>query len=203
MEMKAPGFGIPGIVSIICFALFFSSYFIAGLAGWESVIVFAVGLLLVLGELFLHPGTMIPGLIGVLLMLGSLVWAMLDHWPGAPGLPSAENLQRPLLNLVIAILGGGVFVAVLAKFLPKTSFYSRLVLATASANGPAVTVPIVNLELHTGDTGVAATTLRPSGKATFRGEHYDVVTAGDFISEGTGVRVVSVDGMRVIVERVS
>ena len=203
MEMKAPGFGIPGIVSVVCFALFFASYFIAGLAGWESVIVFAIGLVLVLGELFLHPGTMIPGLIGVLLMLGSLVWAMVDHWPGTPGLPSATDLQRPMLNLIIAILGGGVFVAVLAKFLPKTSFYRRLVLATSSASGPAITVPVVNLELHTGDTGIAATTLRPSGKATFRGEPYDVVTAGDYISEGTGVRVVSVDGMRVIVERAS
>ena len=202
IEMKAPGFGIPGIVSLICFALFFGGHFIAGLAGWESVVVFAVGLLLVLGELFLHPGTMVPGLVGVLLMLGSLVWAMTDHWPGTPGLPSTDELQRPMLNLVIAILGGTVFIAVLAKFLPNTSIYRRLVLATASENGPSITVPAVNLELHAGDTGVAATTLRPSGKATFRGEHYDVVTGGDFIKNGTSVRVVSVDGMRVVVEAV-
>jgi membrane-bound serine protease (ClpP class) len=200
IEMKSPGFGIPGIASLICFALFFGGHFIAGLAGWESVIIFAVGLVLVLGELFLHPGTMIPGLIGVLLMLGSLVWAMVDHWPGTPGLPSADELQRPMLNLIIAIVGGGLFIAVLAKFLPNTSIYRRLVLATASASGPAITVPIVNLELRAGDTGIAATTLRPSGKAVFRGNPYDVVTGGDFITEGTSVRVVSVDGMRVVVE---
>src|SRR5471032_1275825 len=135
--MKAPGFGIPGIVSIVCFALFFASYFIAGLAGWESVIVFAIGLVLVLGELFLHPGTMIPGLIGVLLMLGSLVWAMVDHWPGTPGLPSSADFRQPMLNLVIAILGGSVFIAVLARFLPQTSFFRRLVLSTSSASGPS------------------------------------------------------------------
>jgi membrane-bound serine protease (ClpP class) len=58
----------------------------------------------------------------------------------------------------------------------------------------------VNLELRAGDTGVAATTLRPAGKATFRGDSYDVVTSGDFIKEGASVRVVSVDGMRVVVE---
>ena len=202
VEMKAPGFGIPGIVSIICFALFFASYFIAGLAGWEVVIVFAVGLLLVLGELFLHPGTMIPGLIGVVLMFGSLVWAMVDHWPGTPGLPSATDFQKPMLNLVIAILGGSVLIAVLAKFLPQTSFFRRLVLSASSASGPSVTVPVVNLELHVGDTGVAATTLRPSGKATFAGEAHDVTADGDFITQGTGVRVVSVDGMRVVVESV-
>ena len=203
IEMKTPGFGFPGIVSLICFALFFGGHFIAGLAGWESVIIFAIGLLLVLGELFLHPGTMVPGLVGVLLMLGSLVWAMVDHWPGTPAIPSSEDLQRPMLNFVIALLGGGVFIAILAKFLPNTSIYRRLVLATASASGPAVTVPIVNLELHPGDIGTAATTLRPSGKATFRGEHHDVVTGGDFIPIGTAVRVVSVDGMRVVVETAS
>ena len=203
IEMKAPGFGFPGIVSLICFALFFGGHFIAGLAGWESVIIFAIGLVLVLGEIFLHPGTMIPGLVGVLLMLGSLVWAMVDHWPGTPAIPSSEDLQRPMLNLVIALLGGGVFIAILAKFLPNTSIYRRLVLATASASGPAVTVPVVNLELHPGDIGTAATTLRPAGKATFRGDPYDVVTGGDFIPAGTAVRVISVDGMRVVVETAS
>ena len=200
VEIKAPGFGIPGIVSLICFALFFGGHFIAGLAGWEAVVIFAIGLTLVLGELFLHPGTMIPGLVGVLLMLGSLVWAMVDHWPGTPALPSSEELQRPMLNLVIALLGGSVLIAVLAKYLPKTSMFRRLVLATASASGPAITVPVVNFELHVGDTGVAATTLRPSGKASFHGDAHDVVTGGDFITEGTSVRVVSVDGMRVVVE---
>ena len=200
IEFKMPGFGIFGICSIVCFGLFFGSYFIAGLAGWEAVIAFAIGLLLVLGELFLHPGTMIPGLIGVLLMIGSLVWAMVDHWPGTPAMPSADELQRPMLNLVIALLGGGVLMAVLARFLPSTSIYRRLVLATSSASGPAITVPVVNLELHVGDTGVAATTLRPSGKATFGDDAHDVVTGGDFIIQGTKVRVVSVDGMRVVVE---
>jgi membrane-bound serine protease (ClpP class) len=202
IEFKMPGFGIFGIGSVIFFGLFFSSYFIAGLAGWEAVIVFVIGLLLVLGELFLHPGTMIPGLIGVLLMFGSLVWAMVDHWPGTPALPTSEELRQPMLNLIIAILGGSVLIAVLAKFLPKTSIFRHFVLATSSASGPAVTVPVVNFELHVGDTGVAATTLRPSGKATFRGDAHDVTADGDFITQGTGVRVVSVDGVRVVVERV-
>lgn len=203
IEFKMPGFGIFGICSIICFALFFASYFVAGLAGWEAVVIFSIGVLLVLGELFLHPGTMIPGLVGVLMIFGSLVWAMVDHWPGTPAMPTSEELRRPMLNLVIALLGGGVLMAVLAKFLPQTSIFRRLVLATSSASGPAITVPVVNFQLHAGDTGVAATTLRPSGKATFNGNAHDVITDGDFIREGTSVRVVSVDGMRVVVEAVS
>ncbi len=201
IEIKTPGFGIPGIVSLVCFALFFGGHFIAGLAGWEAAVVFAIGVVLVLIEFFAAPGTFLPGIIGVFLILGAIVWAMMDRWPSETGLPSAESLQQPLFNLLVAAGGAAAVAAVLLKFLPKTSIYRRLVLSAASASGPAITVPVVNLELRTGDMGTAATTLRPSGKASFRGEHYDVVTDGDFIPEGTGIRVVSVDGMRVVVER--
>ncbi len=200
IEMKAPGFGIPGITSLICFGLFFGGHFIAGLAGWESVVVFLIGLALVIGEIFLHPGTIIPGLVGVLLMLGSLVWAMVDHWPGTPAFPTSEELKLPMLNIVIAMVGGGIAIALLAKILPKTSLFRRLVLSTASAGGPAVTIPLANLSVQVGDIGTATTTLRPSGKAIFGRNVHDVVTNGDYITIGTKVRVAGTDGMRVIVE---
>ena len=200
IEMKTPGFGIPGIASLGCFALFFGGHFIAGLAGWEAAVLFAIGVILVLFEIFAAPGTFIAGLIGVCLVVGSIVWAMIDRWPGDTGLPTAESLQQPMFNLLVAAGGAAVCAAVLMKFLPKTSFYRHLVLDAASASGPAITVPVVNLTLKPGDTGVASTPLRPAGKAAFAGEPHDVVTGGDFVNPGTTVRVVSVDGMRVVVE---
>ena len=200
IEMKTPGFGIPGIASLSCFALFFGGHLIAGLAGWESVVLFMIGIVLILFEIFAAPGTFLPGIFGVFLVLGSVVWAMVDRWPSQTGFPSAEALQQPLFNLLVASGGAAVCAAILMKFLPKTSVYRRMVLGTASASGPAITVPIVNLELHPGDIGVALTTLRPAGKATFGDDSHDVVTGGDFIVAGTKVRVISVDGMRVIVE---
>lgn len=203
IEMKAPGFGIPGIASLVCFALFFGGHLVAGLAGWEPVIVFVLGVILVLFEFFVAPGTFLPGVIGTFLILASIVWAMVDRWPSQTGIPTGEALQQPLFNLLVASGGAAVTAAVLMRFLPKTSVYRKLVLGASSASGPAITVPIVNLELREGDIGVASTTLRPSGKASFRGELYDVVTGGDYIKEGTSVQVISVDGMRVIVEPVS
>ena len=200
IEMKTPGFGIPGIVSLICFGLFFGGHLVAGLAGWEPVIVFVIGAILVVFEVFAAPGTVIPGLVGVVLIFGSVVWAMVDTWPGEPVWPSGAALERPLANLLIGAAGAAACAAALMKFLPKTSIYRKLVLSAASASGPAVTVPVVNLEVKPGDVGVAASTLRPSGKAAFAGQVHDVVTGGDFVTMGTNVRVVSVDGMRVVVE---
>ena len=200
IEMKAPGFGIPGIISLICFALFFGGHFIAGLAGWEVIVVFVIGLALIISEVFIHPGTIIPGLVGVLLLLGSLVWAMVDYWPGAPSLPSREEFERPMANIIMALIGGSIAITLIAKYLPKIPLFSRLILSTSSAEGPSVSIPMANLTVKTGDIGTATTTLRPSGKAIFGREVHDVVTNGDFIDAGTKVRVASTDGMRVVVD---
>lgn len=200
LEFKTPGFGIPGIASIICFALFFGGQVIAGFAGYEAVFVFILGLALVAIEVFVVPGTIVAGLAGIFLMLGSLVWAMVDRWPDTTGLPSSIELKTPMLNIIIALSGTVIIIALLAKILPKTALYNRLVLSSASAEGPAVSIPIANLTVKIGDLGTATTTLRPAGKARFGGELHDVVTLGDFITEGSAVRVLETDGVRVVVE---
>ncbi len=128
VEIKSPGFGIPGIASLICFALFFGGHLIAGLAGWEAVVIFAIGVVLILLEFFVMPGTFLPGIAGTFLILGSVVWAMVDRWPSQTGLPSSESLQQPLFNLLVGAGGAAVAAAVIMKFLPKTAFYRRLVL---------------------------------------------------------------------------
>jgi membrane-bound serine protease (ClpP class) len=200
IEMKAPGFGIPGIASLICFALFFGGHLVAGLSGYEVVFIFLVGLILVIVEIFVIPGTLVAGLIGTVMMLGALLWAMVDYWPSTPeGLTSAD-FQRPMLNFITALVGTAVLIALLAKILPKTRLYNRLVLAASVPNGPAVTVPMTNLTVKVGEIGTATTTLRPAGKASFGSEVHDVVTNGQFLSAGTAVRVIEVDGTRVVVE---
>ena len=109
-------------------------------------------------------------------------------------------LLRPLINVGSAVVAAGILVVVLARYLPKTSLYRRIALVASLPPGeaPALLDPI--RVVRTGLTGTAKTTLRPSGKAAF-GEHIiDVVTAGDFIEQGSAVRVVHVEGMRVVVE---
>src|SRR5690242_8422729 len=65
LEFKIPGVTWPGVISAICFALFFLGHYLAGLAGWEVVALFAVGIVLVLIEiLFFAHSTIIFGLLG-------------------------------------------------------------------------------------------------------------------------------------------
>ncbi len=207
IEFKIPGFGVFGILSIICFALFFLGHYFAGLAGWEVVALFVVGFLFLIVEvLFFGHSTIIFGVLGVFLMLGSLLWAMIDRYPGQGFFPSGGMLRVPLLNLVATLLVAGVCIWALARFLPQTSLYRRFILSTHVPSGTSLgdlarvfepPVPLV-----AGMRGRSLTILRPSGKAQFADRVVDVVTEGEFIAPEVPVAVVATDGMRVVVRAV-
>ncbi len=205
LEFKIPGASLPGIIAAICFALFFLGHYLAGLAGWETVALFVVGVCFVIAEvLFFGHSTIIVGVIGVFLMLGSLLWAMIDRYPGQTFFPTGAMLRVPVMNLLFAIIAAAILIMILARFLPRTSIYRRFVLAADIPSGPSLAgIPrefaIAN-EVAPGAAGTALTTLRPSGKARFGDQVVDVVTEGDFISAETAIAVVSTDGMRVVVK---
>src|SRR3989442_1639463 len=106
IEFKTPGFGLPGIIGIVAFALYFFGGYIAGLSGLELIAVVLLWLSLVALELFVFPGTVALGLGGAVLMLVALVMAMVDVYPGMPAIPSFERLELPLRDLFIAFAGG-------------------------------------------------------------------------------------------------
>ena len=203
LEAKFHGTMISGTVSLICFILFFLGQYLAGLAGWEVIIVFAVGVLLLASELFVHPGTIFPGVAGVILIFGSLLWAMIDRYPDQPLVPSTQMLTRPLLTLGGAIVAAMVVIYFLAKYLPQTSIYNRLALATANPPGPSLSAksPDSPLLVKVGETGVAKSNLRPSGKAEFANALVlDVITQGEFLPPYSRVRIVAIEGPRIVVE---
>ncbi|MBA2433508.1 MAG: serine protease [Chthoniobacterales bacterium] len=206
IEFKIPGFGVAGIISIICFALFFLGHYFAGLAGWEAVALFVLGLILVLLEIFIFGhSTIIVGVLGVLFMFASFFWAMIDRYPGQSFWPTGQMLRIPLLNMLLTFLGAALAIALLARFLPQTSLYRRFILSTTNPPGPSLAgLPrsfATALPLAPGMQGRALTILRPSGKAEFENHVVDVVTEGEFISAETPVAIVSTDGMRVVVRQ--
>lgn len=202
IEFKTPGFGLPGIVSIICFLIFFTGHYIAGLAGWEVFVIFFVGVALVVSELVLHPGTILPGLAGLVLMLGALLYAMIDRYPSQPLLPTPEMLITPMFNLAIAGAAGVIAILILAKYLPQSPLYDRIVLGSKDPPGPSLSDVSIEspLRIQPGALGFAKTILRPSGKAAFGDLLLDVVTQGDFIQAGANVRVLKIEGARIVVE---
>src|SRR6266404_8711096 len=205
LEFKIPGASLPGIISATCFALFFLGHYLAGLAGWEVVGLFVLGVVLVLIEiLFFAHGTIVFGVIGVFLMLTSLIWAMIDRYPGETFFPTGRMLAIPLLNLFLAIAAAVIVIVLLARYLPRTSIYRRFALITSNPPGPSLAgAPrefATALALSPGMQGVSLSILRPSGKARFADHIVDVVTQGEFVAPDTAITVVKADGMRVVVK---
>jgi len=205
LEFKMPGVSMPGIVAAICFALFFAGHYLAGLAGWEVVALFILGVVLVLVEiLFFAHSTIVFGVVGVFLILASLLWAMIDRYPGETFFPTGDMLAIPLRNLFLTLIAATVIIVVLARYLPKTNFYRRFALMTTNPPGPSLAgVPrqfATALDLAPGMQGTAQTTLRPSGKARFADHVVDVITEGEFVAAETPITVIQKDGMRVVVK---
>jgi membrane-bound serine protease (ClpP class) len=205
LEFKMPGVSMPGIIAAICFALFFAGHYLAGLAGWEVVGLFVLGVVFVLIEiLFFAHSTIVFGVVGVFLMLASLLWAMIDRYPGETFFPTGDMLAVPLRNLFFTLLAATLIIMVLARFLPKTNLYRRFALMTTNPPGPSLAgAPrefATAIALSPGMEGTAQTMLRPSGKARFADHVVDVVTEGEFVPAETPITVIQKDGMRVVVK---
>lgn len=198
LEIKTPGFGIFGIGGILCLLLFFFGHHIAGLAGMEDLILFALGVALLAVEIFITPGFGVMGIGGLILIFFSLVNAMVEHVPGKlrPISFSPENFSGPFLTVTLSFFGAAALVLIAGKFLPKTRAFNSLTLDTVLSE-PEQETELLGVE------GVAHSDLRPGGTAYFGGRKIDVVTLGDYIRRETPVRIVEVHGSRIVVEDIS
>ncbi len=210
VEFKTPGFGVFGVTGIILMAIVFLGHHVAGLSGYEPMLFFLLGVVFIALEVFFFPGTLVPALTGGVLMLGSLVWAMLDLWPGEPVSFSGDILLWPLVNVTAGvILAVVVFIAVL-KFLPAGGPWGGMVLESAVAGEPGaihalnVSSPDApkGLELI-GKQGHAVTDLFPSGQVEISGSRYEAKLAMGFADAGTPVTVTGVSEFGLTVETLS
>lgn len=202
IEFKTPGFGLPGIVGIVAFALYFLGSYVAGLSGIEWIALFIVGLILLALELFIFPGTTVFGFIGAALVMIAIVLAMVDIYPNAPGLPAPIRFYIPieamLLNLAIACAGSVASIGILSLWLPKTAVFGALVSHTVSGE-QSVSRQSARQERQVGDIGIADSDLRPGGKARFGEEVLDVITQGDLVAKGARVRIIGHSAAEAIV----
>lgn len=187
IELFSPGFGIPGILGIIAFSLFFFGHFVAGFAGYETILLFVVGLILLLLEFFVPGG--IVGLIGGAIMVIALLF-------------SGESVTYMAYSLLIAMFISILGMVVLVKFFGKNlHVFSKIVLkdATTSEEGYVSNVNRIDL---LGKRGKTVTPLRPSGTVYIDKERLDVVSEGNYIDANVLVEVVQVEGSRIVVRQV-
>nr|WP_286197442.1 nodulation protein NfeD [Bacillus sp. ISL-34] len=187
MELFSPGFGIPGVIGITSLVLFFYGHLVAGITGYESLAMFIIGVILVLIEFFIPGG--IIGLLGFTAIVGSLFLATGD--------PVHMTISL-LIAVTVSIL---VFILLVKVFGKQMKFFRKMILTDATKTEQGYVSNPNRLDLL-GVEGKALTDLRPSGTALVKEERVDVVTEGSFISKGSSIIIVKVEGSRVVVREI-
>ncbi|HUF47851.1 MAG TPA: NfeD family protein [Vicinamibacterales bacterium] len=193
IEIRTPGFGVPGAIGLMALGLFFWGHWIVQLAGWEELLLLIVGIALVAAEVLVIPGTSVAGVAGVVALVAGL--AMVLVGAGATGPVVMRALGRVALSILIAMVG----TLVLLRLLPQLPFGRRLILDTGMTSGLGWVSTPESDHHWLGRTGVASSPLRPAGIATIDGARVDVVSDGAFIEAGAAVAVTRVDGNRIVV----
>lgn len=209
LEIKMPGFGLPGILSIVCFALLLAGQYLAGLADVPHIVAVAVGAILIAVEVFVLPGTLWLGVAGMVLVLGGLILGSLG-----PGFDFGNPIDRGLIldataRILVSASLALVAALVLSRFLPKTPLGKHLILAPSAhvaAFGGAMpeTIGAQAAAGRVGALGVVLADLRPVGKVALDasgGHEWEARSAGPLIERGARVKVVEVSAARLVVER--
>lgn len=206
-EFRTPGFGIPGLVGVIALALFFWGHLLAGLTGYEGLILFSAGLILVGLELFVIPGFGFTGIFGFMCMMAALFITLLDRPITSPYFWATFDwsvLYQAAFVTVFSVISGMTVILFLPFLLPAL-FSSRagtwLMLMDTQDKELGYQSVEDGLELLLGKIGIAKSPLRPTGIASIDGIRMDVVSQGGFIPAKSEIEVVRVEGRRIIVKQ--
>lgn len=187
IEMLVPGFGVPGITGVIAFGLYFFGQSIAGFAGMESMVLFVLGLILLVLEMFV-PSFGILGILGIAALIFGITMGAFD---------TGNALQ----SLGIAVLVAAIFIAVFAYVFRRKGIWNRFILRDQLGREQGY-LPHVDRQSWLGLEGVALSELRPAGVVEINGQRVDVVTSGEFVERGKPIRVLTVDGTRIVVKEI-
>jgi len=189
IEFWTLGWGIAGSVGIISLSLFFGGHIIVGLAGFETIILFAIGLLLLLAEIFFIPGFGLAGIGGIAAILASIFLTF-------------GNIIQATYSILIALGISVIGFFLLIKYIPSTRTWRKFVLSTEQKKELGYTVGTKDLKRLTGKEGIAITPLRPSGIIKVNGKKLNALTRGEYVDSNTKIKIISVEGNKIVVEAV-
>jgi membrane-bound serine protease (ClpP class) len=193
-ELKAPGLGVPGVSGMIAFALFFGSSYILQIASSLNIILFIVGLILLIIEIFFIPGFGITGVAGIALVIGSIFFSLFKLGP----VFDDHAFQVAILQMAAVLVVSVTAISLLVKFLPRSDRFLKLALRdnVSATNGFIASTDYSSI---VGKAGETMTALRPAGKVLVDGKVYDVVTDGRFIEDKKTIKILSADGNKIVV----
>ena len=195
IEIRTPGFGLPGIVGVMSMGLFFWGHWLVQLAGWEELLLVATGVLLLGAEIFVVPGFGVAGVAGIAALVIGLSMSLVGA--GAATTVIIAALGRVAISILLALAGW----LALLRILPRLPFGRRLVLNADLRGDQGYASAPDSDRSWLGRRGLTLSPLRPAGIVEIEGTRIDVVSDGSFIEAEALIEVTRVDGNRIVVRR--
>lgn len=201
-EIKAPGFGLPGTIGIICLGLVFFNQYLVGLANYTELLLMLIGMLLLGIEVFVLPGIGVSGFTGLLLIGIGLILSLQDFVIPNPDLPWEGKLLIKNISQVVTSFMLAFFVSLfmLRFVLPRFAKVIKGTYLEADLKNSQINI---NYGLKSGHTGIAHTALRPSGKIIINNKKFDAIAQGDFIEAKEKIIINKIDQNRIIIDKLS
>lgn len=199
-ELQTPGIGFPILASIVAVILYFTPYYLNGLADNWEIIVFVLGIILLALELFVIPGFGIFGILGIICILSGLVLGMLPNQNFNFDFVPAADLFIALLTVILASIASVGFVFWLTPKVNEWKAFSHISLANTQQRKEGFTSSFYSDTLL-GKSGRVHSRLRPSGRVEIDGEIYDAFSRGDFIDKDEKIIVISTEGTSLKVKK--
>ena len=205
VEIRTPGIGLPLLTAIIGALLYFAPGYLGHLVSYWEILLFVAGLILIGIEIFVIPGFGVAGITGIIAVVVSLAFAMVDnvelfHWDGSLNL---QPIIQPL-GLVIISSAAAIFGSVwLVRKLYTTRSFDHIALRQEMKAEEGFTGVVSGLESLVGATVTVFTDMRPGGKVKTEDGHIIEATLkfGGFASKGEKLRVLSAEQGRLYCEK--
>lgn len=198
-ELQQPGIGFPLILALIAAALYFAPLYLEGLASYWEIILFFVGIVLIILEIFIIPGFGVAGISGIICLATGLMFSMLGNDGLDFSAVSAHSISISLMITLLALVAALLLGLYFGKKLFESNLFGGLALNTEVDSKEGFTVADEHIRSMIGHQGVAESILRPAGKIVIDGQPYDAVAQIGYIDAGKPVLVVDyVNGSLVV-----
>jgi len=200
-ELQTPGIGFPLLASITAIILYFIPYYLTGLATNFELVLFVVGVVFLLVEIFVLPGFGIFGILGIAGILAGLTLGMIPNDAFDFTFVASGTLFSALLTVIIAAILATVIIFTLTPKVNEWKAFSSISLATTQQKLDGYTSSSYSDTL-VGKEGIAHTRLMPSGRILVEDEIYDAYSRGEFIDRGEKIKIISAEGTSLRVKKI-
>ncbi|MFT5570691.1 MAG: membrane-bound serine protease (ClpP class) [Cyclobacteriaceae bacterium] len=197
-ELQTPGIGFPIIASIIAAILYFTPFYLNGLAeNWE-IILFICGVVLIAVEVFIIPGFGVAGILGLVFTLGALTLVMINNDGFDFQFTDPDRLFQAIATTLAGLMGSIIIMFFGGARLANSSVVKRITLSDTQMGFTSTNYSVSLI----GQEGIAQTVLRPAGKIAIGDEIYDANTRGEYIPKDTKIKVISNEGTSLKVKQI-